>query len=532
MYNSPVRRRAALGLADVHARQVPADRHTGDREDFLRRHELEAKQAAQSSRQDREAFAAQLLKRAGDTRNVRLAVDHCASRGQAAGPDGLRPSDLDNEARWSLTNELSQLIQNGSYRPSKSGTKWIDKGCNRGKRPIRIQNFSDRCVERAVLQVIRPMTEAQYLNRSFGFRSPGRSREEALATAERLAFDLNKWSWISEDLKDAFEQIPTARLLQVIRKMIPADPICDFIERIATTAGSKRGIRQGGPLSPELLNIYLHWMLDRWWYQRFPNVPMLRVADDILILTDPQNAEPLWNALNERTRAIGMPLKGTPASAIRNLNAPHNSVDWLGYRIQRGQTQLEVAVSEKSWSKLDEHLAKAWEEPSPPLAANNTIRGWISQQGAAYQEDGVEMMGAGIRRLALLYGFNEIPGVEELASLWHQAYLRDWIRERREVLDRVRSGVTLADGFADQHCNFSTVAGDANSSPIVPSGEVYLFTDGSCLATKRGVGGWAYLIIDSESGVDVRPLIHTRGHPITEWSFTPWSRGCRPFPKA
>ena len=45
MYSRPVRRRA-YGLAGAHARAVSADRHSGPYREFLRRHEMEAKQVS------------------------------------------------------------------------------------------------------------------------------------------------------------------------------------------------------------------------------------------------------------------------------------------------------------------------------------------------------------------------------------------------------------------------------------------------------------------------------------------------------
>ena len=128
MYSPPDRRRVSLGLAGAHARQVPTERHIGTYRDFLRRHETKAIAAAQGSKREREQFAQCLLSRAGDIRNVMLAVEHCASRGQAAGPNGLRPADLDTTARWNLARVLGEVIRNGTFRPGEARTKWIEQG--------------------------------------------------------------------------------------------------------------------------------------------------------------------------------------------------------------------------------------------------------------------------------------------------------------------------------------------------------------------------------------------------------------------
>lgn len=504
MYNRPARRRAAIGLAGALARQIPATSHQGSARDFLRRHELEVQQALQCSQRERSALATQLLMRAGDNRNVQQAIEHCASRGQAAGPNGLTPAVLSPQARWNLASALGELIESGEYQPSEPRTVWIDKGRGRGQRPIRIQNFEDRCVERAVLQIIRPYTESQYLDHSMGFRSPGYSRERALARAEHWALTHDHWLWISEDLRDAFEHIPTSRLAQILRQMIPNEDLCRFIEQIAFTP-SRKGIRQGGPLSPELLNVYLHWGLDRSWLRDSPTNPLLRVADDLLILARPEEAQSLYQALAQRTTAIGMPLKGTVLTSIRNL-ASGQSIDWLGYQVHREDSILTARINQKSWDKLEDHLQLAWEAPIPTLAANETIRGWISQQGACYREAEVSRVYSEVSRLAELQGFLEIPEHRELALLWSRAYDRDWLQAREDVSRQVSPVTTSAGGFASQHSESAATssrgrvaAATGESTQAAPRRrEVSLFCDGSCLGS-RGVGGWAYLLIDRET---------------------------------
>lgn len=504
MYSRPARRRALIGLAGDHARQMPTDRHDGPAGEFLRRHNREANQAVHGSQRELEILARGLLRRAGDTRNVILAIEHCASRGQAAGPNGLKPSNLDTNSRWVLARELGEMIREGEYRPSAPRTVLIDKGSGRGHRPIRIQNFEDRCVERAVLQIIRPLTEAQYLDNSMGFRSPGYSREQALAAAEHWALTHNQWSWISEDLRDAFEHIPTGRLKQILRRMIPNEEICEFISHIAFNANG-RGIRQGGPLSPELLNVYLHWRLDRPWQQSSSENPLFRVADDILILAQPEEVTRLYNVLHQRTQEIGMPLKGTSLSTIHDL-ATGQSVDWLGYQIRRNETGLNVDINQRSWDRLEDHLRLAWEAPIPSLAVNETIRGWISQQGATYQESAITAIYRAISRLACTHGFQEIPERHEVALLWSRAYDRDWVQARQDVSQRTSSGTLPPDGSANQDsesaavsCRGSVACATSSFSQSAPRRrEVFLYCDGSCLC-PHGIGAWAFLSIDHET---------------------------------
>lgn len=505
MYTQPARRRASYGLAGAHDRQIPADRHVGSRWDFLRRHEMEAKQAARGTKRELREFAGCLLRRAGDTRSVWIAIEHCADRGQAAGPNGLRPADLDQEARWELARQISPLIRVGDYRPDNPRTVEIDKGGDRGQRHITIQDLQDRVVERSVLQVVRPILQEQFLDCSMGYRSPGRSREEALLRAERLAMEQDRWIWISQDLRDAFDNVPRNRLVQILHKMIPADPICEFIKRIITT-NSRRGIRQGGPLSPEMLNVFLHWLLDRWWQRQLPEVPFLRVADDLLILAKPVEVDGLYDQLEKRIREIGMHLKHSKDAAVRDL-ASGASTEWLGYEVSFSQSGLRVSIREKSWHKLEEHLCLAWEDPCPSLLVRESVLGWIGQQGAAYRKEDVRGIYAGIAERAREAGFDEIPPREEVASWWYEAHLRDWVNRRASLLLPGCSSTGFADGFAGQQCEFATSSrrgGVERFTDVPPQQtpvrrEVFLYCDGSCLR-PNGPGGWAYLLVEPETG--------------------------------
>ncbi|MCD0458611.1 reverse transcriptase domain-containing protein [Roseiconus lacunae] len=243
-------------------------------------------------------------------------------------------------------------------------------------------------MERAVLQVIRPLTELQYLDTNLGFRSPGYAREDALALAERLAFDTGRWVWTCEDQRDAFDNVPIGRLMQAVQPVIRNDQLCGFIQRLVQTS-SRRGIRQGGPLSPELLNLYNHTYLDLWWQRRYPDVPLLRVADDILILASSvEEAQDLHGALADQCRSIGLSVKGTAETSIADLRQGQ-ATQWLGYSVARGERGLDVSIASRAWDKLVENLQLSWETDYPEAHAVDFVDGWISQQGAAVREQDV-----------------------------------------------------------------------------------------------------------------------------------------------
>ena len=350
--------------------------------------------------------------------------------------------------------------------------------------------------------------EAQYLNTNLGFRSPGYSREDALALAERLAVDTGRWVWTSEDQRDAFDNVPIGRLMQAIQRVIRNDQLCSFIQRLVQT-GSRRGIRQGGPLSPVLLNLYNHTYLDRWWQRRFPDVPLLRVADDILILANSvEEAHDLHAALADQCRSIGLSVKGTAETAISDLRQGQ-ATQWLGYSVARGSRGVEVSIASKAWDKLAENLQLSWETDYPEAHAVDCVNGWISQQGAAFREQDVREVFACVQRSLSEAGFEVVLSPGDFLSVWRKAHRESWVRARRTLF--VSSGRCSDSAVRSARQHFSLASGsrprEEACSTVTPRSEpprrrLHLYTDGSS-DPDSGVGGWAYLVVDENLPLDL-----------------------------
>jgi RNA-directed DNA polymerase len=428
MYSSLRRRGGSNRPADARDRLVPAESHVGTARDYLRRHERESAIAARGTRAERTAFAAGLLARVADPRNLKLALDHLASDGgNAAGPDGLRPADLSPASRWELARCLGKAIGSGTYRPGSDRDVRIPKASGTGDRIITIQNVDDRAVQRAVVQMLQPVIDPRFLDSSYGYR-PHRGREDALARADALASVSGLWVWAVADVQDAFDQVPHGRLLDALRKHVPVD---DLLAMVGTVIDNeqKRGLRQGGALSPLLLNVYLDHVLDRPWQKAYPGTPMVRVADDLLILTgERQQAKSALVALADRLRPAGMTLKQEKV-AIADL-ATGQTVEWLGYAIRQGATGVEARLTERSWEQLENALAATHEKPDAPIHALETIAGWIDQAGPCYRDQDVTAVYERIERIARTYAFEEVPTRDEVLARWARAFDR-WERGRR-----------------------------------------------------------------------------------------------------
>jgi RNA-directed DNA polymerase len=422
-------RRRGNGVAGACARQGPADPHRGTRRDFLRRHEAEAVAAARGTATAKKAFAAKLLPRAADSRNLRTAWGYLAAEGgQAPGPDGLRFDELEDHEVWRLVRSISKAILDDTYRPGPDRKVPIPKAGGTGTRVLSIPSVIDRLVQRAVVQVLQPYLDRFLGEGCLGFR-PGLGTNEALALAEQLAVEAGRWAMLAEDLKNAFDNVPQRRLLDVLRTLIPDKAMMRLLGRLVETDGGT-GIRQGGPLSPLLLNVYLNHFLDRKWDRLFAGVPLLRWADDVLILCrNRQEALQAYQGLEQLLLPAGMRLKGTTEQAVHDLKGGAEVI-WLGYRLRKAQGGLEVSLTERSWKRLSERLELCHEKDCSSLRAVETILGWVSQMGPCLPTTNVDGAYARVVSLARGLGFDELPPIEGVRRSWHQAYKR-WERCRK-----------------------------------------------------------------------------------------------------
>jgi len=409
--------------AALRARPVPADLHEGSYRDFLRRHESESATAARKSRKDRDEFALCLFRRAADPRNIRCAIDHVAREGGTApGPNGLRPTDLDRSERWDLARALSRAILERSYVPGPHREVDIPKGPGRGYRTLRVQNVEDRVVQRALVQTLQPFLDPRFSWFSFGYR-PRLGREHALATVQALAEANGRWAWVVDDIKDAFDQVPHGRLIDALRSSVNSPELTGLIGVVIGNQ-ARRGLRQGGSLSPLLLNAYLDHHLDRPWVGKQLRGRLVRVADDLLVLGhDRRGAERCHAGLTDLLRPAGFSLKGDAHASTRDLQAGEEG-EWLGFSLRKGPRGLEARPTERVWSKLDEHLALAHTKPDAPVRAYETIVGWVEQLGPCEPHLGQDELHHRIVLLAREHAFEEIPTREYVASLIGRARAR------------------------------------------------------------------------------------------------------------
>ena len=221
--------------------------------------------------------------------NLRRAFDELR-KDAAPGVDGMTWEHYGEELERNLTT-LHRQVQAGTYRAQPSRRTYIPKPDGQ-PRPLGIAALEDKLVQTAVVAILTPIYEAEFLGFSYGFR-PGRSQHQAL-DALYVGITRRKVNWVLDaDIARLFDTISHEWLIKFIEHRIGDRRIIRLIQQWLTAGvmedgrkiETEEGTPQGAVISPLLANIYLHYTLDLWvkqWRRRHATGDMVivRYADD------------------------------------------------------------------------------------------------------------------------------------------------------------------------------------------------------------------------------------------------------------
>lgn len=340
--------------------------------------------------------------------------------GRAAGPNGERIDQVSRGRFRFESDQLARELAAGTYRPGPTRPIKIPKGSGRGTRTIEVANWQDQVVQRTIVSFLELITEGYFLPHSFGFLRQ-RNRGQAIMRAEQF-INQDRRFVIVADIKDAFGQIAHEPLLDAVNKLAGNRWLTALVRKIVS-ANRRRGIAQGGSLSPLLLNVFLDRFLDKQW-RRQQNCPLLRYADDILIACRTrEEAEHAYSLLRELLLPIGMKLKGNFRSSLSALNEDQ-AADWLGYRISRRGNTASIGLTPWFRQAAENCILRAIEGPDGALLLPARIQETIRQLAPCYPHAKRHKIILWVRNLAIDQQMSEIPSVADLELLWRKCYQR------------------------------------------------------------------------------------------------------------
>lgn len=212
--------------------------------------------------------------------NIKLAYRNIKRNkgSKTAGVDGLTIKNVKKLSEEKFLEIIKKKL--AWYSPKAVKRVEIPKLDGR-KRPLGIPTIMDRIVQQCILQVLEPICEAKFHERSNGFRL-NRLAEHAIAQCYKMIQQQNLHFAVDIDIKGFFDNVDHDKLIKqmwnmgicdkkllcIVKEMLKAPIVLPIGEKIYPTKGTP----QGGILSPLLSNIVLN-ELDWWIASQWEDIP-------------------------------------------------------------------------------------------------------------------------------------------------------------------------------------------------------------------------------------------------------------------
>jgi len=327
---------------------------------------------------------------------LREAYQMAKSNHGAPGIDGVTFEAVEESGAEGFLVQIRDELVINTYRPMPARKKEIPKDGGKKVRVLSIPAIRDRVVQGALKLILEPIFEADFQAGSFGYR-PKRTAHEAVARVARAIVE-EKTRIIDLDLASYFDNVQHSLLLEKVARRVHDDAVMHLLKMILKATG-KKGVPQGGVISPLLSNLYLN-EVDRMLEKavettrrgKSTNVQYARFADDMVILIDAERrSDWLVTAINRRLREEFAKLRveiNEGKSRMVDLKKGE-SFTFLGFEYRRvlslqrkwrpyyaPKLKKRTALFEKLREVFRQHVS--WPVEIVIAKINPILRGWVN----------------------------------------------------------------------------------------------------------------------------------------------------------
>ncbi len=296
-------------------------------------------------------------------------------RDKAPGIDGVSVEEYGKDLDSNI-EDLVKRLKAKKYRPQPARRTYVPKG-DKDKRPLGIPGVEDKVVQMGVKKILEAIYEPLFIETSYGFR-PKMGCHDALDRLDREIMRKLVNYIVDMDIRKFFDTVDHKWLMRALEQMIKDRSLLYLIGRMLKAGVVEEGkfievdegTPQGSILSPMLANIYLHYVLDKWFERTIKSrmrgyCILIRYADDFVVCFQyGREAKEFAKELKVRLAKYGLKIAEEKSKVIKfgqkawmeaqKTGGKVETFDFLGFthycdKSRRGNFKLSQKTSAKKY---------------------------------------------------------------------------------------------------------------------------------------------------------------------------------------